>query len=230
MSLPELDIKLEAGDYNKPLHSRKNSQVRRTRYEIMKRFMDIVGAVMGIVFLFPIFVLIALFIKLEDPKGRVFYKQTRVGKNGKVFEMYKFRSMITNAEELLPTLQHLNERSGAVFKMKADPRVTRVGSFIRRTSIDELPQFLNVLKGDMSMVGPRPPLPQEVEMYTAYDKQRLIVTPGCTGPWQVSGRNHMSFKEMVSLDLKYISERSLMLDIKLILKTVGVMVWSRNGH
>ncbi|OXB85376.1 multidrug MFS transporter [Geobacillus uzenensis] len=184
-------------------------------YLIAKRIMDICGALAGLICLSWLFLIVALLIKLEDPKGPVFFKQVRVGKDGKEFYMYKFRSMVTNAEELLESLLPLNETTGAMFKMKNDPRVTKVGKFIRKTSIDELPQLWNVLKGDMSLVGPRPPLPREVAQYTEYDKQRLLVTPGCTGLWQVSGRNDLGFDEMVELDLKYIRERSLLYDIKI---------------
>ncbi|MGG4021694.1 sugar transferase, partial [Geobacillus stearothermophilus] len=144
--------------------------------------------------------------------------------------MYKFRSMVTNAEELLESLLHLNEVTGAMFKMKEDPRVTKIGKFIRKTSIDELPQLWNVLKGEMSLVGPRPPLPREVAQYTEYDKQRLLVTPGCTGLWQVSGRNDLGFDEMVELDLKYIRERSLLYDIRIILKTIKIMIKPNSAY
>ncbi|WP_460291255.1 sugar transferase [Bacillus cereus] len=152
----------------------------------MKRLIDIFGSLCGLIFLSPIFLIVALFIKLEDPKGPVFFKQIRVGKDEKEFGMYKFRSMVVDAEEQLNDLLQLNEVSGAMFKMKEDPRITKIGKFIRKTSIDELPQLLNVLKGEMSLVGPRPPLPREVKEYTLYDKQRLLVTPGCTGLWQVT--------------------------------------------
>ncbi|MGE7885522.1 sugar transferase [Bacillus sp. NPDC094077] len=198
-------------------------------YLFMKRLMDIVVALSGLIFLLPIFLIVALLIKMEDPKGPIFFKQVRVGKHEKKFEMYKFRSMITDAEEILKELLEHNEVSGAMFKMKDDPRVTKIGKFIRKTSIDELPQLLNVLKGDMSLVGPRPPLPREVKEYTTYDKQRLLVTPGCTGIWQVTDRNSVGFKEMVELDLIYIKNRSLGLDIKLILKTVLVLFGSKNA-
>jgi exopolysaccharide biosynthesis polyprenyl glycosylphosphotransferase len=193
-------------------------------YLIAKRIMDICGALIGLICLSWLFLIVAILIKLEDPKGPVFFKQVRVGKDGKEFYMYKFRSMVTNAEELLESLLHLNETTGAMFKMKNDPRVTKVGRFIRKTSIDELPQLWNVLKGEMSLVGPRPPLPREVAQYTEYDKQRLLVTPGCTGLWQVSGRSSLGFKEMVELDLKYIRERSLLYDIKIIFKTIKIMI------
>ncbi|QHN50634.1 sugar transferase [Geobacillus stearothermophilus] len=198
-------------------------------YLIAKRIMDICGALIGLICLSWLFLIVALLIKLEDPKGPVFFKQVRVGKDGKEFYMYKFRSMVTNAEELLESLLHLNEVSGAMFKMKDDPRVTKIGKFIRKTSIDELPQLWNVLKGDMSLVGPRPPLPREVAQYTEYDKQRLLVTPGCTGLWQISGRSNVGFKEMVELDLQYIRNRSILFDLKIILKTVLVLFGSKDA-
>lgn len=198
-------------------------------YLFMKRLMDIVVALGGIICLLPIFFIFALLIKLEDPKGPIFFKQVRVGKHEKKFDMYKFRSMITGAEERLKELLEHNEVSGAMFKMKDDPRVTKIGKFMRKTSIDELPQLLNVLKGDMSLVGPRPPLPREVTQYTDHDKQRLLVTPGCTGLWQVTARNSVGFKEMVELDLDYIRNRSILYDIKIVLKTVKVLLGSNNA-
>lgn len=230
MSLPELEMKLETGEYTHSSAYRSSGHIQKTKYDIVKRWMDVIGSIAGMAVLLPLFLVVALLIKLEDPKGRIIYQQIRVGKNGKPFQMYKFRSMVANAEELLPSLLHLNERAGAVFKMEKDPRVTRIGRFIRQTSIDELPQFLNVLKGEMSLVGPRPPLPVEVENYTSYDRQRLQVTPGCTGLWQVSGRNKIGFQDMVELDLKYIADRSFWLDIKLIFRTINIMIWSRDGH
>lgn len=199
-------------------------------YLMAKRVVDIVMAILAIILVSPIFLLVALCIKLEDPKGPVFFKQTRVGLNGKQFSMYKFRSMVHNAEELLGSLLHQNEVAGAMFKMKQDPRVTRVGRIIRKTSIDEFPQFFNVLFGDMSLVGPRPPLPREVELYTEYDKNRLLVQPGCTGLWQVSGRSSMSFEEMVELDLRYIRERSLLLDASIMVRTFSVLLNDKNAY
>ncbi|CUA79623.1 sugar transferase [Anoxybacillus suryakundensis] len=199
-------------------------------YLIAKRTMDIIGAMIGLISLSWLFLIVAVLIKLEDPKGPVFFKQIRVGKDGKQFYMYKFRSMVTDAEKRLKELLNYNEVSGAMFKMKNDPRVTKVGKFIRKTSIDELPQLWNVLKGEMSLVGPRPPLPREVEQYTEYDKQRLLVTPGCTGLWQVSGRNDLGFNEMVELDLKYIRERSTLYDLKIILKTIKIMIKPNSAY
>lgn len=198
-------------------------------YLITKRLVDIFGSLCGIILLGSLFVIIAVLIKVEDPKGTIFFSQKRVGINGKEFKMYKFRSMVSNAEEKLAELLKYNEINGAMFKMKDDPRITKVGKFIRKTSIDELPQLFNVLKGDMSLVGPRPPLPREVAVYSAYDKQRLLVTPGCTGLWQVSGRNSLGFSEMVELDLQYIQKRTFLFDIKIIFKTVLVLFGSKDA-
>ncbi|CAM3269372.1 sugar transferase [Paenibacillus lupini] len=199
-------------------------------YLMIKRGFDLIAASAGMIMLAPIFLLVALCIKLESPKGSVFFYQTRVGRNEQVFKMFKFRSMVANAEELLEGLLSQNEIEGAMFKMKEDPRITKVGKFIRKTSIDELPQLWNVIKGDMSLVGPRPALPREVQNYSSYDKLRLKVLPGCTGLWQVSGRNELSFQEMVELDLKYIEERGFLFDLKLVLLTVRVMFGSKNAY
>ena len=192
-------------------------------YFMVKRLMDIIGAICGLLIFALLFCLIAIIIKLESPKESVFFKQIRVGKDGKEFCMYKLRSMCSNAEEKLGELLKYNEVEGPMFKMKDDPRVTRIGRFIRKHSIDEFPQLLNVLKGDMSLVGPRPPLPREVARYTAYDKQRLTVVPGCTGLWQVSGRNNLSFDQMVEFDINYIENVSFINDVKILCKTVGVV-------
>lgn len=213
------------------LEKKKNISVNTARgYIEIKRAIDIIGSFCGLVVLSILFVLIAIFIKLEDPKGKVFFKQLRIGKNGKEFYMYKFRSMASDAEERLKELLALNDVSGAMFKMKDDPRVTKVGRFIRKTSLDELPQLFNVLKGEMSLVGPRPPLPREVAEYSLYDKQRLLVLPGCTGLWQVSGRSNIGFSEMVELDLHYIKNRSLKFDLKILFKTVFVLFGSKNAY
>ncbi|MEG7862608.1 sugar transferase [Bacillus mobilis] len=198
-------------------------------YLFMKRLMDVLGSLCGIILLSPVFIIVTILIKLEDPKGPILFKQIRVGKDGREFGMYKFRSMVTDAEELLKDLLQHNEVSGAMFKMKEDPRVTKIGKFIRKTSIDELPQLLNVLKGNMSLVGPRPPLLREVKEYTPYDKQRLLITPGCTGLWQVSGRSSIGFEEMVELDLIYIQKRSVFFDLKIIFKTFFVLLGSKDA-
>ncbi len=198
-------------------------------YIVSKRIIDIIGSLAGLIFLSPLFLIVAILIKLEDPKGKVFFSQERNGKYPATFKMYKFRSMVHNAEELLEKLKDQNEQTGPVFKMQEDPRITRVGKFIRKTSIDELPQLFNVLMGDMSLVGPRPPIPREVEQYTTYQMQRLGVKPGLTCLWQVGGRNSVDFDGWVELDIEYIQKRSLWLDIKLIIKTVFVLFGDRNA-
>ena len=198
-------------------------------YEITKRVFDIICSLIAIIILSPVFILISLLIKIEDPKGKILFSQDRCGKNGEIFKMYKFRSMVHNAEELLEDLQKMNEMSGPVFKIKEDPRITRVGKFIRKTSLDELPQIINILNGDMSFVGPRPPLVNEVKQYNEYQIQRLLVKPGLTCIWQVSGRNNIDFDEWIELDLKYIKERNLMLDLTLILKTIPALLGDENA-
>lgn len=198
-------------------------QRERYGYRIVKRMFDVVASFVALLMLSPIFLLVAIAIKLEDPRGRVFYSQIRLGKDCKKFKMYKFRSMVSNADELLKTLMPENEVSGPMFKMKSDPRVTKVGSFIRKYSIDELPQLVNVLNGDMSIVGPRPPLIREVREYTDYDKQRLYVKPGCTGLWQATVRNTVGFDEMVRLDLIYVQKRTVSYDLWIIVKTIKIM-------
>ena len=198
-------------------------------YSVTKRLIDIVGSLCGIILLSPLFLIVAILIKLEDPKGKVFFAQERNGKYPKTFKMYKFRSMVHNAEDLLKDLMDRNEQTGPVFKINDDPRITKVGKFIRKTSIDELPQLFNVLKGDMSLVGPRPPIPREVEQYNSYQMQRLAVKPGLTCIWQVSGRNNIGFDEWVEMDIEYIKTRNLWLDIKLIFKTVGVLFGDDNA-
>lgn len=198
-------------------------------YLFMKRMLDLLGSFIGLIILCPLFAVIGLLIKIEAPKGSVFFRQVRVGQNGKEFHMYKFRSMVANAEDLLEQLIDQNEVNGNMFKMKNDPRITRIGKFIRKTSLDELPQLWNVFRGEMSLVGPRPALPREVKNYTSYDRQRLQMIPGCTGLWQVSGRNSVGFEEMVELDLTYARERSMMVDIKIIFRTFKVLVGSKDA-
>ena len=189
-------------------------------YRAIKRVLDIGGSFVGLIVLSPIFLIVAILMKKEEPNGPVFFSQTRVGKDGAMFKMYKFRSMCIDAEDKLAELLDKNEVEGAMFKMKDDPRVTNIGKFIRKTSIDELPQLWNVLKGEMSLVGPRPPLVREVAEYTPYDKQRLLVKPGCTGPWQISGRNDVGFDEMVEMDINYINHLSIVNDLKIVFQTV----------
>ncbi|KRF38006.1 sugar transferase [Paenibacillus sp. Soil787] len=221
--------KISRKSYYTAATSRPQERKSAASYLIVKRMLDIMLSLMGLFFLTPLFIIIAIWIKLEDPKGSVFFKQNRVGKDEALFPMYKFRSMVSNAEELKQQLMSQNEVEGAMFKMKNDPRVTRVGRLLRKTSIDELPQLWNVLVGDMSLVGPRPALPSEVSEYTPYEKRRLVVTPGCTGLWQVSGRSNLSFGQMVELDLTYIRERSIFYDLKIILKTVSVLLGSKDA-
>lgn len=198
-------------------------------YEVIKRVIDVVCSFVGVLVLSPLFVVIAIIIKFTS-KGPVFFSQKRVGRDGKEFKMYKFRSMVVNAEELKEKLAAQNEMSGPMFKMKDDPRVTKVGKFIRKTSIDELPQLLNVLKGDMSLVGPRPSLPKEVAQFEDWMYRRLEVKPGLTCYWQVSGRNNIDFEDWMKLDIRYVDERSTLIDIKLIFKTVGVLFGDKNAH
>lgn len=198
-------------------------------YLFIKRVIDIFGSLIGLIIFSPIFILISIAIKLEDPKGKILFCQERVGINSNVFKMYKFRSMVSNAEELLEHVSKLNEMNGPVFKIKDDPRITKVGRFIRKTSLDEIPQFINILKGDMTFVGPRPPLASEVEQYSDYEMQRLMVKPGLTCYWQICGRNSIDFDEWVELDLKYIEERNTFIDIKIILKTFFVLFGDENA-
>ncbi|WGS70280.1 sugar transferase [Lactiplantibacillus plantarum] len=207
----------------RPITIDAGRQHRRYGYRFIKRVFDFVASLLGLIILSPLFLLIAIAIKVEDPKGAVFYSQTRLGRGEVPFKMYKFRSMVSNADELLEKLLKDNEIDGAMFKMQDDPRVTKIGRFIRKYSIDELPQLLNVLQGSMSLVGPRPPLPREVEEYSDYDKQRLAVKPGCTGLWQATVRNSVGFDEMVKLDLTYISKRSVAFDVYILFKTVVIM-------
>lgn len=199
-------------------------------YLFLKRSMDIFLSILGLILLAPLLILVSILIKIDDPRGNVIFKQTRVGKNEIKFNMYKFRSMVSNAEQLKASLINENEADGPVFKMKKDPRITKIGAFIRKTSIDELPQLINVIKGEMSLVGPRPPILEEVNQYSNYEKLRLRVLPGLTCYWQVGGRNDISFKEWIELDLKYITERNIFIDIKLIVKTITVLFGSKNAY
>ncbi|MCK5126014.1 MAG: sugar transferase [candidate division Zixibacteria bacterium] len=189
----------------------------------MKNAIDWLGGIVGTLVSIPVGLAAAIAIKFEDG-GPVFFKQTRSGKNGKPFTIYKFRTMVKNAEELKKHLEHKNEMSGPVFKMTRDPRVTRVGSFLRKTSIDELPQFINILKGDMSLVGPRPPLPKEVMKYDRWQRRKLAVKPGLTCLWQINGRNDIDFEDWMKLDLEYIDNWSLWLDTKILAKTVPTVL------
>ncbi|MCB5223220.1 sugar transferase [Lactiplantibacillus pentosus] len=203
---------------------------RRYGYRFVKRGFDILASLMGLILLSPLFLIVAIAIKVDDPRGKVFYSQIRLGRGERPFKMFKFRSMFVDADKKLADMLKYNEVDGAMFKMKEDPRVTRIGHFIRKYSIDELPQLINVLKGDMSLVGPRPPLEREVANYSEYAKQRLYVKPGCTGLWQVSGRNSVGFDEMVELDLQYIEKSSFWFDLKIMFLTVKIMIWPNSVY
>lgn len=216
--------------HNSYVFIERDIQLKNDRnYWIVRRIQDIVLSTIAIIFLFPVMLIVALCIFIDDPTGSPLFCQTRCGRDGKTFKFYKFRSMCMNAEQMLDGLRDENEADGPAFKMKNDPRITRVGRFIRKTSIDELPQLFNILKGDMSIVGPRPPLPSEVEQYNDYQRQRLYVTPGLTCYWQIQpNRNEMKFDDWTGLDIKYIKERSLRIDWKIMIKTVKV-VFKRQG-
>ncbi len=208
---------------------RDNAFDERRAYDIAKRGFDIAVSLVVLLAALPVFAVIALMIKLDTP-GPVFFRQARLGKGTNRFMMLKFRSMRINCEEIPAELLQLNESSGPLFKMKADPRITRVGRILRRTSLDELPQLINVLLGTMSIVGPRPPLPREIDGFEVIQRQRLRVKPGLAGLWQVSGRSNIPFDEMVRLDLLYIERRSLFYDLKLILQTIPCVLTGRGAY
>jgi exopolysaccharide biosynthesis polyprenyl glycosylphosphotransferase len=194
-----------------------------------KRVFDLFLSVLGVTVFAPLWLLIALLIKLGSP-GPVFYTQKRIGRNGAEFEMFKFRSMYRDADERLAEVLKTNEASGPLFKMKDDPRVTPIGRWLRKFSVDEIPQVINVLKGEMSLVGPRPPLPREVDEYSTNHWRRLSVVPGMTGLWQVSGRSSLTFDEMVRLDLFYIENWSVGLDISLLVRTVPAVLFTKGAY
>ena len=213
-----VDHKLVHLDRKEQLHAKRG-------YWVLRRGQDIFFSALALLVLWPLMAVIALVIYIDDPKGNPFFSQLRCGRDGKLFKMHKFRSMYVDAEERLSEILEDNEMDGPAFKIKDDPRITRVGRLIRKTSLDELPQLWNVLKGDMSIVGPRPALPREVELYTEEQKQRMYVTPGLTCYWQIQPRrNDISFDEWMELDLKYIQERSFWVDWKIIFKTVVAVI------
>ncbi|HNP85704.1 MAG TPA: exopolysaccharide biosynthesis polyprenyl glycosylphosphotransferase [Kouleothrix sp.] len=195
----------------------------------LKRGLDLFVAIIGLIFVSPIMIITAIAVKLDSP-GPILFRQTRVGRWGEHFPCYKFRSMYIDAEQRLQELMALNEADGPVFKMKDDPRVTRVGQIIRKLSIDELPQLFNVIKGEMSLVGPRPALPREVAQYEYEQIGRLNAVPGITGLQQVSGRSNVDFKRWIELDLQYISEQSLWKDIEILIKTIPAVLASRGAY
>ena len=193
-------------------------------YLAAKRCFDVAMSLLALILLSPLFLVLAVIIFVDDPHGSPIFSQIRVGKDGRLFRFYKFRSMIVNAEDMLEQLQDQNEMEGPAFKIKDDPRITRIGKFIRKTSLDELPQLVNVLKGELSLVGPRPPLPREVEQYTPKQMKRLTVKPGLTCYWQTQPhRNSLSFDQWLALDLQYINERSALVDLKILFATVKVV-------
>lgn len=197
---------------------------------LVKRLLDVLVSGVLLVILLPFFLLLALMIRLESP-GPILFRQTRVGRWGELFTMWKFRSMYADAEARKAELLKQNEmQGGVIFKMRDDPRVTRIGRIIRKTSIDELPQLWNVLKGDMSLVGPRPPVPSEVNEYSLADRRRLEVIPGITCIWQVSGRSEIPFDQQVELDVEYIQSQSLWTDIKLLLKTIPALLLGKGAY
>ena len=199
----------------------EKKKLSRNTYEFLKRLMDIICSMSALIVLAPILIVVAILIKIES-KGPVIFSQERVGINNKKFKMYKFRSMVVNAEDMKEKLEKQNERKGPMFKIKNDPRITKIGRFIRKTSIDELPQLINILKGEMSIVGPRPSLPKEVIQFEPWMLERLKVKPGLTCYWQVQGRDHIEFEDWMRLDVKYVKDRNFLLDIKLIFKTFFV--------
>ena len=207
----------------------EKKKLSRNTYEFLKRLMDIICSMSALIVLAPILIVVAILIKIES-KGPVIFSQERVGINNKKFKMYKFRSMVVNAEDMKEKLEKQNERKGPMFKIKNDPRITKIGRFIRKTSIDELPQLINILKGEMSIVGPRPSLPKEVIQFEPWMLERLKVKPGLTCYWQVQGRDHIEFEDWMRLDVKYVKDRNFLLDIKLIFKTIILLFGDKNAY
>ena len=220
-----MDIVKEIPSKRKAELNHKEVLSSKKMYETGRRIQDILLSLIAIVGLSPLMLLTALAILIDDPKGSPIFAQERVGRGGKPFRLLKFRSMCVDAEDKLAALRSDNEMDGPVFKSKDYPRITRVGRIIRKVSIDELPQLFNILKGDMSIVGPRPALPGEVAEYGEYERQRLLVKPGLTCYWQIQPRrNDISFDEWMDLDIKYIQERSFAVDWKIIFKTFGAVL------
>ena len=221
---------INPGQTQETLLDRDTVLQQRRRYWVFRRGQDIVLSILAMAVLWPFMLLVALIIVIDSPGASPIFAQTRIGRDGKEFTFYKFRSMCPNAEDMLAELLAKNEMEGPTFKIKNDPRITRVGRFLRRSSIDELPQLWNVLKGDMSIVGPRPGLPREVMQYDAYARQRLLITPGLTCFWQIQpNRNELSFEQWLELDLRYIAERSFFTDWKIILATFQAVL-GMNGE
>lgn len=247
-SPPSKQISIQAPDY--PMSSEQlttelavyslplNTEIRRlidsgsiatSVQRFLKRIVDICGAGLALLLFSPVFLTISALIRI-DSKGPIFFSQMRVGKNGRLFRFHKFRSMVPNADALKSSLMHQNEADGPAFKMKDDPRVTRIGRFLRKSSLDELPQLWNVIRGDMSLVGPRPALPSEVKLWEAWQYQRLAVDQGCTCIWQVSGRSDTNFQQWMRMDLEYVQSWSIGLDIVLIFRTILVMLTGKGAY
>ena len=219
-----VDEDVQQRNCKKPLLDREEVLRSSKKYWFVRRDQDLLLSSVALLLLWPIMLVVALLIVIDDPKAGPIFAQTRIGRDGKPFKFYKFRSMCANAEEKLQELLDQNEMEGPVFKIKEDPRITRVGKFIRKTSLDELPQLWNVFIGDMSIVGPRPGLPREVVQYDDYARQRLLVQPGLTCFWQVQkNRNQLSFEEWLELDIKYIRERSFVVDWKIMFATIATV-------
>jgi exopolysaccharide biosynthesis polyprenyl glycosylphosphotransferase len=225
LSLSRIDMESIEGI---PLLSIKQNSLNRWQQAIT-RLVDMSISLLILALGIPLWVCIAIAIRMDSP-GPVIYKQTRIGLNGKPFKVYKFRSMYQNADQILANLMRYNEAQGPLFKMRDDPRITPVGKFLRRTSFDEFPQLINVLRGEMSLVGPRPPLPQEVAQYEDWQKGRLTIMPGLTGLWQVRGRSDLSFDEGVLMDLYYISNWSLRLYFQILLRTIPAVLRRRGAY
>lgn len=211
------------------LISTKAQSTRAGSYEACKRGLDILFSLVALLFLFPVFALISAIIVLTD-RGPIIYRQKRVGRGGKLFTFYKFRSMVTNADELKAKLLHQNEASGPIFKMKNDPRITPIGRLLRKTSLDELPQFWSVLRGDMSLVGPRPHLQSEIDAYENYPMERLSVVPGLICFREIYGRSGLTFERWLELDLEYIETRSLKTDLTILLKAVPAILLGKGAY
>lgn len=218
-------IKWEEVDEQTKQRLEKLTATPRKGYWRKKRIFDIAVSSTALIVLFPFLLVVGLVIFIDDPHGSCIFKQKRIGRHGKPFTLYKFRTMVSDAEKIRHQLKKKNEMNGPVFKVRNDPRVTRVGRFLRQSGIDELPQLANILRGEMSMVGPRPPLPEEVAEYNDYQRLRLTVTPGLTCYWQTSlRRNDVSFAQWVEMDLEYIEKRSMWLDFQLIFRTAGSVI------
>jgi lipopolysaccharide/colanic/teichoic acid biosynthesis glycosyltransferase len=221
---------VESGKGNQMLKALLFPEAKENRlYCISKRIFDVTVALFILLLVLPLIPVIIILIKI-DTKGSLFYKQKRVGKNRKEFDLYKFRSMVKGADKTIESLRQLSDSDGPIFKLKNDPRITKVGHFLRHSSLDELPQLINVIKGEMSIVGPRPNLPSEVAHYLPWQEKRLEVTPGITCFWQVAGRSHIGFHEWMRLDLEYINKRSFRTDLKIILKTFPAVIARKGAY